>query len=109
MHDFTPSLKPDVCLHCWLTQDHPNALHIDRTGTGLCASCNTWTVIDGICINGGHGTSGRWLAWKDQLDKDPMVTRWRPDGRRVGSRRWASNPEAAAKTLAERAARQRGC
>jgi len=106
MHDFTPSLRLSVCFHCWLSQDNPEALHIDRTGTGFCEHCKTYTIIDGICINGHHTVSLNWLHWKDRLDKDPMVTRWLPSGRRVGRRHLGRNPEAAAKTLAERA---QGC
>lgn len=103
MHDFTPSLRPTICIHCWLTADDPSALHIDRQGVEFCPDpCRLWTVRNGICISPLHEVGWGWLAWKDQLDKDPMVTRWLPDGRRVGRRHRGRNPEAAAKTLAER-------
>lgn len=101
MHDFTPSLRPTVCFHCWLTRDNPVSLHIDRAPYEFCGECKRWCILDGLCLTAAlHGT-GTWLHWKDRLDKDPMVTRWLPSGRRVGRRHRGKNPEAAAKTLAE--------
>ena len=106
-HDFTPSFKPDVCFHCWLTADHPDALHINRAPYSFCDLCEMWTVLDGTCLQPLHDVGWGWMHWRDRVDKDPMVTRWLAGGRRVGQRRQFRNPEAAALTLRQRAAR--GC
>lgn len=107
MHDFTPSFKPEICFHCWKTADDEEALHIDRAPFTFCDICELWTVLDGLCIHPLHDVGWGYVHPEDRRRNDPMVTRWRAGGQRVGRRRNWQNPEAAALTLRQRA--ERGC